>query len=93
MSYRTTKPIIDLSTGFVRGPGQLIYPAELEPDRFNPLLAEGAIIDEDAPPPINATAAAIALAEELDLDLSSVAGTGASGRITHRDVQQHARDD
>ena len=40
--------------------------------------------DDDAP---DATDSAVELAREHDIDLSTVTGTGASGRITKKDVQ------
>ena len=47
------------------------------------------LLGEPAPeaPAINATDAAIALAEEAGVNLSAVTGTGADGKITMRDVQ------
>lgn len=39
---------------------------------------------------INATAGAIALAEELGIDLGTVEGTGLDGRITKPDVEAAA---
>lgn len=41
-------------------------------------------VEEDGP---NATDAAVALADELGVDLSAVEGTGAEGRITVGDVR------
>ncbi len=39
------------------------------------------------PEPVNATDAAIALADEAGIDLAAVAGTGADGRIVINDVR------
>ncbi len=88
MGYVTTRRIIDLSTGFNRGPGEPIHPAELEPDRWNPLLAEGAVIDQDAvTDSVDATDGAVKLAAELGYDLNLITGTGKDGRILVADVR------
>lgn len=42
---------------------------------------------DDETDAVNATPAAISLAEELGVDLSTVTGTGADGRITVADVR------
>lgn len=53
--------------------------------------------DEDSPQPSqdapDATDAAVAKAEELDVDLSEVDGSGADGRITVEDVESAAERD
>lgn len=93
MSYVTTRRIIDLSTGFTRGPGQEIFPSELEPDRWNPLIAEGAIIDTSVSPAVDATPGAEKLAQELGIDLALVQGTGNGGRVTVPDVRKYNQDE
>ena len=40
---------------------------------------------------LNATPTAVAVADELDVDLEEVDGSGAEGRITVRDVRKAAK--
>ena len=65
-------------TGGKKSRGKKAETAELKPD------AETA---DDPPLPVNATDSAITLAEEHDLDLSTIEGSGQGGRITKGDVE------
>lgn len=93
MSYVTTRRILVLATGFSRGAGEPIYPSELEPDVWNPMIAEGVIVEEgQAPEPerptLDATDGALKLVGELGMDLCQVTGTSQDGRILVADVRR-----
>ena len=49
MRYKTTRPIMVLSSGFQREADKPIGPGEIEPDVFNAMLANGSIVDLEAP--------------------------------------------
>jgi pyruvate/2-oxoglutarate dehydrogenase complex dihydrolipoamide acyltransferase (E2) component len=87
MGFITTRKLMVLSSGFVRGPNEPIGQGELEPDVFNALLADGSIVDIST---INATEKAIQLAESLAIDITGIRGTGQGGRILVSDVRRHA---
>ena len=54
------------------------------------VVTEGPEADEDQ---IDATDGAVAAADELGVDLASVVGTGADGRITKADVEAAAKEE
>lgn len=66
----------------------------IDEGKFDPswmVRIEGAPADaEDGAPDVKASPAAAALAEELGVDLSTVAGSGKDGTITKSDVQSAA---
>ncbi len=61
-----------------------------EPEVAEPEVAEPEVGSEDTTETIKATEAARRKAEELGLNLAEISGTGASGRITMRDVETRA---
>lgn len=81
----------DLASGQVLAPGET---AELSDDDVRlphnaSLIDEGGLIPVEAAQGPNATPDAIELAEQHKVDFASVPGTGAGGRVTKRDVEQH----
>ena len=81
MAQRSTVKIVpdaDFSTEFVRVPAEEFDPEKHE--RYDP--------DEDsASGEVDATDAARALADEEDIDLTGLEGSGKDGRITKADVK------
>lgn len=69
-----------MASRFIRPVGEYAAIPELE------LVEQGDVITEEM---VNATKGAIALAEELDLDLSGIEGSGDDGRVTKDDVEQY----
>lgn len=83
----------DLASGLVLAPGET---AELsDEDVKDPhnasLIEDGVLIPtgSEGAPVLNATDDAIELAEQNQVDLASIPGTGTAGRITKRDVEKH----
>ena len=81
----------DLASGRVLAPGET---AELsDEDAALPhnksLIEDGQLIALGDGEVLNATPDAIELAEANNLDLSTITGTGAAGRVTKRDVEKH----
>jgi pyruvate/2-oxoglutarate dehydrogenase complex dihydrolipoamide acyltransferase (E2) component len=88
MSYRLTSDHSEsLCDGRMVHPGDRVSEADA---KKNPqLLGRDVLAKERAvvPPDINATDAAVRLAKEHGLDLTTVVGTGKDGRIVDADVQ------
>lgn len=83
----------DLASGRVLAPGETeeLSDDDVKDPHNASMIDDGVLIaiGEQGEPSLNATDDAIELAQANSLELSQVRGTGASGRITKRDVEKH----
>lgn len=100
--YQATQYINGFRIGREWRAGDLVSEEEMPEGMFNILRTIGALVpvEEEEPPyeemvdelvnEVNATPAAIELAEEMGVDLSEVEGTGKDGSILKGDVEAFA---
>jgi pyruvate/2-oxoglutarate dehydrogenase complex dihydrolipoamide acyltransferase (E2) component len=80
----------DLASGLVLAPGEsseLSDDAVKDPHNVS-LIDDGVLIPTGERAGVNATDDAIELASKEGVDLSLISGSGASGRITKRDIER-----
>lgn len=90
--YVTSTHLETLHDGRMVGPGDEVAGVDSELDKE--LIDRGALLwrADEAEQKLNATDSALILAEDADLDLSGVEGTGKDGRITEPDVRKALED-
>lgn len=97
MAYQTTRPLLVLSNGLTRRARQPVAPGEFPPALWAAMLADGTVVEvPDTPLPakeVEATDAAVKLAEALGLDLADIAGRGEGGRVLVSDVRRAAAEE
>lgn len=81
----------DLASGRVLAPGETdeLSDEDVKDPHNASLIDDGNLIPVGDGTTVNATEDAVELAEANNLDLSKIAGSGAAGRITKRDVEKH----
>jgi pyruvate/2-oxoglutarate dehydrogenase complex dihydrolipoamide acyltransferase (E2) component len=92
MEYRNVgNHVEDLADGRMLAPGESVTwnGDEAKEDRNADLIDRGVLLRVDE---INATDAAVELADQEDVALTAVTGTGSSGQVTKPDVERYIRE-